>query len=354
MPARLNGLVADCDIAAMTGSLGDNIARFSARLFSVAAERLPSQKISRDVAQPEADSEIQRALRDAELIGETRDGKKIYLFDYRLNSPVMREIGRLREMTFRRVGEGTGMCRDLDIYDTYYQHLILWDDHDLQIAGAYRIANTASIVATRGIAGLYSNSLFSLADSLVMRGERSQTLELGRSFVQPRYWGMRSLDYLWFGIGAYVKRHPNVRFLLGPVSISNLYPRAAQSLLVYFYRHYFGNHTTLATARNPFVLSQQESADAGRLFAGHDYEQDFRTLKSALGQHAVTVPVLYKQYTETYEIGGVNFLDFNIDPHFSDCVDGLVLADLDKLKPAKRERYLGELRNPTVMHLKAA
>lgn len=353
-PITLSTLAADCDIAAMTGTLTENIARLSTHLFSVPAGKSSVSKVKCAVAQPGAATEIRAALRDVELLGETRDGKKIYLFQYRRNSPVMREIGRLREMTFRRVGEGTGMRRDLDIYDTYYQHLVLWDESDLQIAGAYRIADTASIMATRGVAGLYSNSLFSLADSLVNRCERSQILELGRSFVQPCYWGMRSLDYLWFGIGAYVKRHPNIRYLLGPVSMSNLYPRPAQSLVVYFYRHYFGGPTALASARRPFVLSHQESADAQRIFSGLDYEHDFRILKAALAENAVTIPVLYRQYTETYEPGGVNFLDFNIDPHFSGCVDGLVLADLDKLKPAKRERYLGEQRNPTVLNLKAA
>ena len=160
--------------------------------------------------------------------------------------------------------------------------------------------------------------------------------------MQPRYWGMRSLDYLWYGIGAYVKRNPEIRYLLGPVSISDAYPKAAKNLLVHFYRHYFGDDNLLALARHRFVLSELESASRSGVFGGDNYEQDFRTLKQELGKLGVAVPALYKQYTETYEPGGVKFLDFNIDPKFSNCVDGLVLADLDKLKPARRERYLGD------------
>ena len=175
-----------------------------------------------------------------------------------------------------------------------------------------------------------------------------QTLELGRSFVQQRYWGMRSLDYLWVGIGAYVKRHPEIHYLLGPVSISDAYPADAKNLLVHFYRHYFGDENVLALAHNRFVISGQNSATRLRIFSGDDYENDFRILKQELGKCGVAVPTLYKQYTETYEAGGVKFLDFNIDQRFSNCVDGLVLADLDKLKPARRERYLGHKRSPLI------
>ena len=300
------------------------------------------------VADPESSISLRHELHQADLLGETRDGKQIYLFDYRRNSAVVREIGRLREMTFRYVGEGTGMQRDLDQYDTYYRHLVLWDDHEAQIVGAYRIGEVANILHARGIAGLYTSSLFTFTEKLLGANVLPHTLELGRSFVQPRYWGMRSLDYLWVGIGAYVKRHPGMRYLLGPVSISDAYPRAAKNLLVHFYRHYFGDENVLALARNRFVIDEQESIAHLGVFNGDDYEQDFRTLKASLAKCGLAVPTLYKQYTETYESGGVKFLDFNVDAKFANCVDGLVLADLDQLKPAKRERYLGDRRGPLI------
>lgn len=119
-------------------------------------------------------------------------------------------------------------------------------------------------------------------------------------------------------------------------------------MLVHFYRHYYGDESVMALARHRFVISEQDSAAQLGDFSGDNYEQDFRTLKQALGKLGVVVPVLYKQYTETYESAGVKFLDFNIDQKFSNCVDGLVLADLDKLKPAKRERYLGDKYRPLV------
>jgi len=343
LPIRIGELIAWQRIADLDVSSAEKIKHISKQLYGVSNNRVPMLKTERSIAHPESTVSIRKQLQEAELLGETKDGKQIYLFDYRRNSPVMREIGRLREATFRRVGEGTGMRRDLDQYDTYYRQLVLWDDNDLQIAGAYRIGEVGKILDARGVEGLYTSSLFSFTDKI--QSVLPQTLELGRSFVQPRYWGMRSLDYLWYGIGAYVKRHPEIRYLLGPVSISDAYPREAKNMLVHFYRHYFGDDDVRALARHRFVIPDSESAAQFALFSGESYEQDFRGLKLELGKLGVSVPTLYKQYTETYESGGVKFLDFNIDQKFSNCVDGLVLADLDELKPAKRERYLGDKRS---------
>lgn len=105
----------------------------------------------------------------------------------------------------------------------------------------------------------------------------------------------------------------------------------------------------MAVAHHRFVLSEQDRAMQLATFNSGDYEQDFRLLKHELSKYGVSVPSLYKQYTETYESGGVSFLDFNIDQKFSNCVDGLILADLEKLKLAKRERYLGDERSPLIV-----
>jgi hypothetical protein len=163
-----------------------------------------------------------------------------------------------------------------------------------------------------------------------------QGLELGRSFVQPKYWGKRSLDYLWFGLGAFLKRHPNFRYLFGAVSLSDHYPKAAKDLLVQFYTLYFGCFNKIAQSKIPYLLP----IDYQHNFTGENYKADFIQLKHQLANMGMVVPTLYKQYTETYQEGGVHFLDFNIDPEFNHCIDGLVLADLNTLKPKKRARYM--------------
>jgi hypothetical protein len=169
-----------------------------------------------------------------------------------------------------------------------------------------------------------------------------RAIELGRSFVQPRYWGLRSLDYLWYGIGAYLRKHPDIRYLFGPVSISDAYTRPARDMLVHFYRHHFGDEGRLALARERYLIAETEGSTLHEIFDGKNYEQGFRILKQQLGSMGLAVPTMYKQYTEVCEAGGARFLDFGVDTQFSNCVDGLILVDMDFLKDAKRARYLDE------------
>ena len=143
------------------------------------------------------------------------------------------------------MGEGTGQCRDIDQYDTSYKQLVLWDEQDQEIVGAYRLAPAAEIIKHSGVGGLYSASLFDYSDAMLPILEKSA--ELGRSFVQPKYWGKRSLDYLWYGIGSFLSQNPNIRYLFGPVSLSNDMPKAAKDLMVYFFSLYFGQATQQRT-----------------------------------------------------------------------------------------------------------
>ncbi len=288
------------------------------------------------IARPERRSDLKRELRDAELLGKTPDGKLIFLYTTTESSPVMREIGRLREITFRAVEEGTGKRRDTDRFDSYYQQLILWDENDLEIVGAYRLADAAQVIRQHGTQGLYTDSLFNFAPE--HRWFLDKGLELGRSFVQQRYWGKRSLDYLWYGIGAFLTNNPEHRYLFGPVSISNGLPQAAKELLVFFYRLYFGSEDG-ACSRNPFIFSGSLERLV-REFSGLDYAEDLKKLKNLLRNMGTNIPTLYKQYSSLCKPGGVRFLDFNVDPDFNNCVDGLVVVDITLLKKKKRDRYI--------------
>ncbi|MCC2614639.1 lysophospholipid acyltransferase family protein [Aestuariibacter halophilus] len=310
---------------------------FKRHLYMVGAGKTGIFKTQSAIALPEDRKELSRAIKQhCELLGETGDGKQIYLYHHRGSSPIMREIGRLREVAFRAVGEGSNQRRDIDKYDNDYIHLILWDRDDLEIAGAYRFGAADQLIKTKGLDGLYSATLFDYGPE--MDEYLSQGLELGRSFVQPRYWGKRSLDYLWYGIGAFLQRHPHYRYLFGAVSLSDAYPKAAKDLLVLFYSTYFGNDEQWVKAKLPYDLP----AGLADAFCGDDYKADFSKLKHLLANMGVAVPTLYKQYTETLEPDGVQFLSFNIDPDFSHCVDGLILADVTRLKAKKRARYMPE------------
>ncbi|MEB5959699.1 lysophospholipid acyltransferase family protein [Enterobacter sichuanensis] len=289
------------------------------------------------IARPEDRATLKRALAQAECLGKTSDGKTIYLWQRngQEDAPLLRELGRLREIAFRAVEEGSGKRRDTDRYDDDYLHLILWDDEDLEIVGAYRFMPTASQVERHGLEGLYSYSLFHYDDK--MQDVLEHGIELGRSFIQPRYWGRRGLDYLWSGIGAYLARYPHYRYLFGPVSISGGLPPAARDLLVAFYRLWFPATHPLAASRQPYPASLP---DVLAQFGGVDYVDDLTKLKSLLGNFGCGIPPLYKQYSELCEPGGVQFIDFGSDPSFNDCVDGLVLVDLCYLKANRYQRYI--------------
>ncbi|HFK5715022.1 TPA: lysophospholipid acyltransferase family protein [Enterobacter roggenkampii] len=289
------------------------------------------------IARPEDRATLKRALAQAESLGKTSDGKTIYLWQRngQEDAPLLRELGRLREIAFRAVEEGSGKRRDTDSYDDDYLHLILWDEEDLEIVGAYRFMPTAMQIEKRGVEGLYSYSLFHYDDK--MQDVLEHGIELGRSFIQPRYWGRRGLDYLWSGIGAYLARYPHYRYLFGPVSISGGLPPAARDLLVAFYRLWFPATHPLAASRQPYPASLP---DVLAQFGGVDYVDDLTKLKSLLGNLGCGIPPLYKQYSELCEPGGVQFIDFGSDPAFNNCVDGLVLVDLCYLKANRYQRYI--------------
>lgn len=346
LPIRIGRLIPWHALAGVSMSAVEKVKRVKRHVYTAKSNARGLFGTESGVALPESRQALRRELQASQLLGETRDGKKIYLYDYAPNSAVMREIGRLREIAFRKVGEGVNRRRDIDGYDFHYRHLVLWDDEELEIAGAYRIGEARQILERHGRKGLYSASLFRYDEAMEPYFE--QAIELGRSFVQPKYWGMRSLDYLWYGIGAYLKQNPEVRYLFGPVSISNSYSPEARDRLVYFYRKHFGDRHGLGLANHRYTIAHERLPLLAREFCGDSYEQDFRILKEKLAEQGFAVPTLYKQYSELCEPGGVRFLDFGVDADFGNCIDGLVLVDMDYLKANRRERYLGESRQPAM------
>ena len=309
----------------------------SEHLWRIGVGKKPLFDTETSIIRPQDRQTIRAELKQAEILGRTSDNKTILLFDYRDNSVVLDEIGRLREITFRAVGEGTGRRKDTDHFDQYYRHLILWDDNDLEIVGAYRLGEIWKW-PQRDSALLYSSSLFDYSDTATKLFEGG--LELGRSFVQPQYWGKLSLDYLWQGIGAYLARHTDVKYLFGPVSLSQNLPKKARDLLVSHYGSHYQDPENLASAKKPYVVDvgptvsmtgPQDTENAAAAFVNMRAQLDFLGVK---------IPTLYKQYAEVCLPGGTRFCCFNIDENFGYCVDGLVVVDLDHLKPKKRERYI--------------
>jgi putative hemolysin len=335
---RIGELVGAQTIADMRLNFKQHAKLFRKHLYRIAKGRRGVYATEQCIAHPEPRQQIKLELKEGERIGTTSDNKQIYLIEQE-NAPVLlSEIGRLREYSFRKVGEGSGRKKDLDHFDGYYQHLVLWDDDALEIVGAYRIGECNWILSWLGREGMYLSELCEMTDGFDRYLE--DAIELGRSFVQPKYWGTRALDYLWQGIGAYLSHNPHIKYMMGPVSISGTYPKHARDALVYFYGTYFGAEEHSLKAKTPYRLSQLVKKEFEELFAGDDYLEDFKRLKEYLRAFNVTVPTLYKQYSELCEEGGARFIDFGIDTCFNDCVDGYILVDVRKIKESKRKRYI--------------
>ncbi len=244
----------------------------------------------------------------------------------------LREIGRLREVSYRLVGEGTGHDIDLDRFDEHYLHLFSWDREARQIVGAYRIGQTDRITATTGIDGLYTRTLFTYDDRLVAK--LSPALELGRSFVRPEYQkNYNALLLLWKGIGQFVVRHPEYRVLFGPVSISARYSDRSQRLLMAFLRqnHLDRDLATLVSAINPSTINP---APDGAVPASVD---DANRMIAATDGGSTGVPILLRQYLKL----NARLIGFNVDPSFGDALDALMMVDLAAVEPAILNRYLG-------------
>ena len=243
---------------------------------------------------------------------------------------VLPEIGRLRELTFRGVGEGTGLDRDLDRFDKMYQHLFVWDRQRREIAGAYRIGATDTV----GADNLYTRTLFDYDEALLR--QIGPALELGRSFVQPDYQrDFSPLLLLWKGISRLVSQQPRYRRLFGVVSISDLYNTTSRQLLLKFLqqRRFDADLGRLVRAKNP-PAPRSEEVDAITV----ERLEDVCALVRQIEPDGKDIPVLLRQYLKL----NAKLLGFTVDVSFGNVLDGLVLVDLDQVEPAILSRYMGK------------
>ncbi len=251
---------------------------------------------------------------------------------------ILREIGRLRELTFRAAGEGTGRETDLDRFDEHYLHLFAWHQEGRQIVGAYRMGATDLILARFGVRGLYTNTLFDFKPRLLE--QISPGLELGRSFVIAEYQkDYAPLMLLWKGIGRFVSRHPRYRHLFGAVSISDEYHTMTKQLLMAFLRAncFDAELSELVRPRNPPPRSRFRDVDEKLMAAQVGEMANVDELVEEIEHGRKGVPVLLRQYLKL----NAKVLGFNIDPDFGDVLDGLLLADLVTVNRAILDRYLG-------------
>ena len=301
--------------------------RLASRIQLPVALGVPAEFLAEEVARIPKDRCLAESGELAVYVGTAREMPHL-----------LHEVGRLRELTFRKVGEGTGKSRDLDPFDDYYWHIVLWHKTKQELVGAYRAGDTAEILAERGISGLYTSTLFHYDERVFQK--LGPAMELGRSFVRPEYQRQYApLLLLWKGIARMVARRPQIPVLFGAVSISNAYNEASRELIYRFFeaRMHEDELAGLIEPRRPFrpaAVRRWDCRGMSQVLRDLDELSQPITDVEADGKG---LPILLRQYAK---VGG-KLLGFNVDRKFSNVLDGLVVVDLRKTEAAVLERYMG-------------
>lgn len=254
--------------------------------------------------------------------------------------PALRqELGRLRELTFRQIGESTGFPYDTDEFDDYYSQLIIWDENAERLVGGYRFGCGDTIFPERGREGFYINRFFEINPAFDLY--LPKCLELGRSFIVAEYQKKNlPLYLLWKGILAFMIRHPQYQYLIGPVSISRYYSDFSRKVLMEFARRHFFHNTFSEwfIPRTPFRPDLTESPVPG-IDDVDMTKLDIDGIIDQLQPEHIQFPVLMKQYIRQ----NARFLGFNLDPNFNNALDGLMILNIKDVPPQTIEMLQREV-----------
>lgn len=259
---------------------------------------------------------------------------------------ILNEIGRLREVTFRAVGEGTNRSIDLDEFDLYYYHLFIWDDDNQRIVGAYRVGKGKDIIDRYGVKGFYINTLFKIRKE--MMPILYESIELGRSFVVEEYQRKPfPLFMLWKGILYFLIKNPEYRYLIGPVTISGKYTDVSKELIMKFIRknHWEGELAHCIIPRCKYSVETNDPDVDVMVEASGD---DISALDKLIGDiepSSDKLPILLKKYIS---LNG-RIIGFNIDPKFNMCLDGLLILDLFDVPMSTIESLSKEINDATIL-----
>jgi len=284
-------------------------------------------KKEEDIIQPVDREQIEQeinGLKDDYLLFQSNEFK-VYCTPS-LNIPtLMNELGRLREITFRSIGEGTNRSIDIDEFDLYYHHLFVWDDKEKKIVGAYRVGKGKEILNEYGIKGFYIQSLFKM--SRKFHPILEQSLELGRSFIVPEYQRKpMPLFLLWKGILYFLIKNPEYRYLIGPVSISNRFSDFSKAMIIkYIYEHHYNHEfAKYIKSRKKFVVEVNKDLDTEIIIESSIDLNKFDRFIKDVETSNFNMPVLLKKYLKQ----NGKIIGFNIDPKFNNALDGLLILDL--------------------------
>uniref|UniRef100_UPI0031E19A8D lysophospholipid acyltransferase family protein n=1 Tax=Flavobacterium sp. TaxID=239 RepID=UPI0031E19A8D len=312
------------------------------KLIDTATASLKITKAPKKIVTPASESKLideVQALRDSDSRFLQSKNYEVFFASAKQIPNILHEIGRLREITFREVGEGTNESIDLDEYDQYYHHMFLWDDETKKIAGAYRMGLGSEIYPKYGIEGFYLTDLFRFEPEL--HDMMHKSIEMGRAFIVKEYQQKpMPLFLLWKGIIHTTLRHPEHKYLVGGVSISNQFSDFSKSLMIEFMKsNYYDPY--IAQYIHPKKAYKVKLKDADKDFIFDEAESDlnkFDKIIDELEPGNLRLPVLIKKYIKQ----NARVVAFNVDPLFNNAIDGLMyirIADIPEstMKPVIEE-----------------
>lgn len=301
----------------------------------------------KNIIPPVPKDELKKELTKDKFLRKTNfNNNDIYVFTANDSPNLMREVGRLREIAFRKAGGGTGKDIDIDNYDTtepQYQQLVVWDTEHEEILGGYRFLNLSTLsINIRSNIKLATQGLFEFSEQFI-NDYLPYTIELGRSFVQPDFQSasnsrrtLFALDNLWDGLGALIVNNPQVKYFFGKVTMYTHYDKYSRDLLLYFLRKHFKDSESLVYPVKP-MEKYFPDIELSKIIQGEDYKENYKLLSKEIRQRGETIPPLINSYmnlTPTMKCFGSS-----INTHFGDVEETGILIKIDDIYDSKKKRH---------------
>ncbi len=295
---------------------------------------------------------LKKELNNDRFVRYTNFGKnEIYIVDANNSPETLKEIGRLREVTFRAAGGGTGKDADIDAYDVGdnpFGQLIVWNPEDEEIVGGYRFKHCSELeIDGNGQVKTPTSKLFGYSQQFV-RDYIPVTIELGRSFVQPEYQPMRnmrkglySLDNLWDGLGALVLENPEVKYLFGKITMYRHTDLLAREAIVYFLTRFFPDPDKLVSPHEPVLLETDESVFEA-IFTGSNYEENYKFLQQFVRSRNENIPPLVNAYMNLSST--MRFFGTALNENFGDVEESGIIITINDIYSSKKDRHLENIK----------
>ncbi len=296
--------------------------------------------IDRDVLEKELTSE--------RFVKKTNKGDNdIYIVNYHNAPNVLKEIGRLRELSFSQAGGGTGKDIDLDDFDTSencYEQLIVYDREDREIVSGYRFKDCSTAISPSGEILLSTKYYFNFSDKFI-KEYLPYTIELGRSWVQPLYQagggssrkGIFALDNIWDGLGSIITNYPHIKYFFGKVTMYSSYNKQARNALLYFMNSYFPDLENLVTPIHPIEINT-DLREIKKLIRDKNFDEGLKSLYQYLKSYGESVPPLINTYMKISDT--MKSFGTALNPDFGGVEETAILVTIDDIYPEKKERHI--------------